>query len=159
MIITLENVLELAMAGEVYADTPLYADDGKFRMLTEDVTFLLPDGKLLHVKKGMYWDENSVPWIFSWLFPRSGKYAVPALAHDALYYDTTTSQEFADNFYKQLLQAVNASTFQVKCRLMAVHLRGWKWWRKNKYTPGERTLHNRKLINITKPDFNYENAM
>jgi hypothetical protein len=149
MVITLENVLELAKAGNVYSDTALYTDEGKFRMLKEDVTFLLPDGKLLHIQKGMIWDENSIPWFLQWLFPKSGKYAPPALVHDALYYDTTTSQEYADNVYRQFLEAVKASAFQVKWRYWGVSKFGDSWWRKNKYHPGPRVIHNRKLITIT----------
>lgn len=152
--ITKENVISKAKTNGVYMDSPCYSKDGKFRMLKSNVKFLLSNDKVLQIKKGMYWDENSIPWIFQWAFPKSGIYAIPALIHDALYFDTTTSQEFADMEFKYWMEALGISKFQCKVRYLMVRLFGWKWWNKNLKNPGERCKHNRKLIIIKNEENN-----
>lgn len=149
MMYNLTNILPAAKAAKVYNDTPLYSKDGRYRMLTSSVSFLLSDGKVLAIAPGMYWDENSVPYILQWAFPKSGIYAIPALVHDALYFDTSTSQAFADNEFKLWMQALGISNRQVWFRYWAVRLFGRKWWKRNVTNPRERCLHNRKLITLT----------
>lgn len=145
---TLENILEKAKAGAVYYDTPLWSKRGDYRMLMSDCAFQLSTGHVLSIRAGMYWDENSVPYILQWAFPKSGMYAVPALIHDALYFDTTTSQKFADDEFKKWMCAVGCSRFQCWFRYWAVRIFGGGYWRRNLKKPRERALHNRKLISL-----------
>ena len=145
---TLTNILEKAKAGAVYYDTPLWSKKGDYRMLMSSCVFELSNGKILSIAPGMYWDENSVPYILQWAFPKSGMYAVPALVHDALYFDTTTSQKFADKEFKKWMCAVGCSKFQCEFRYLAVRLFGGGYWKRNTHNPSERTLHNRKLIKL-----------
>ena len=150
MLITLANVLDLAKACKVYSDSPMYAKDGKYRVLQSDVSFELSNKQYLHIQKGMWWDENSIPWVFQWAFPKSGMYAVPALVHDALYYNTTTTQKFADNEFKYWMKAVDVNPFQLKFRYTTVRMFGGSYWSANVKNPSARCLHNRKLIQIEK---------
>ena len=145
---TLKNILEKAKAGSVYYDTPLWSKKGDYRMLMSSCVFELSDGRILSIAPGMYWDENSVPYVLQWAFPKSGMYAVPALIHDALYFDTTTSQEYADKEFKKWMCAVGCSRFQCAFRYLAVRLFGGSYWKRNTHNPSERTLHNRKLIKL-----------
>jgi hypothetical protein len=117
-------------------------------MLKSSVAFMLSNGRALAIRPGFYWDENSIPYVFQWAFPKSGMYAIPALVHDALYFDTSTTRLFADNEFKYWLQALGVSRRQVCFRYWAVRLFGWLYWRKNRKEPGERCLHNRTLITI-----------
>ncbi|ULT44151.1 DUF1353 domain-containing protein [Niabella defluvii] len=98
--LTVENILERAKANALYVDTPCFSRNGKYRMLKSNVCFLLTNGARLEVAAGMYWDENSIPYIFQWAFSKSGMYAAAALVHDALYFDTSTTQRFADDEFK-----------------------------------------------------------
>lgn len=154
---TLNNILKAAKAGSVYYDTTLYSKRGDYRMLMSSCEFELSDGKILSIAPGMYWDENSVPYILQWAFPKSGMYAIPALIHDALYFETSTTQRYADNEFKLWMQALEVSKWQVWFRYWAVRVFGGGWWRKNLNNPRERALHNRKLITI-KDVINTENS-
>lgn len=145
---TLTNILEKAKAGSVYYDTPLYSKRGDYRMLMSSCVFELSNGKILSIAPGMYWDENSVPYILQWAFPKSGMYAIPALIHDALYFDTTTTKDFADKEFKMWMQALEVRKRQVWFRYTAVKLFGGSYWKRNTHNPRERTLHNRKLIKL-----------
>lgn len=146
--ITLSNVYEKAKKNLVYCDTPIYSKKGEYRKLCSDVIFELSDKRILHIKKGFIWDENSIPLLLQFLFPKSGKYAVAALVHDALYYKTETTQFFADNEFKIWMKALKISEFQIKFRYWAVSVFGYKSWYKNLYNPSWRTKCNRKLITL-----------
>ena len=117
-------------------------------MLTSLVIFKLEDGKKLRIEPGFYWDENTIPWIFQWAFPKSGMYAVPALVHDALYYDTTTTQKYADEEFVKWMKALETSKFQLWWRKNIVRLFGWIHWNRNVVEPSQRCLHNRTKIKI-----------
>lgn len=145
---TLKNILEKAKAGSVYYDTPLWSKKGDYRMLMSSCVFELSDGRILSIAPGMYWDENSVPYVLQWAFPKSGMYAIPALVHDALYFDTTTTKDFADKEFKMWMQALEVRKRQVWFRYTAVKLFGGSYWKRNTHNPRERALHNRKLIKL-----------
>lgn len=147
-LITLTNVLQLAKKADVFLESPMYTKDGKYKVLKEDVQFLLSNSKVLIIKKGFYWDENSIPWLFQFIFPKSGIYAVPALVHDALYYNTTPTQKFADDEFKIWMKALDITPFQIKFRYTIVRLLGFTYWNKNVKNPSERCLHNRQLTKI-----------
>jgi hypothetical protein len=144
--ITFWNVKHRAMTGTVYADTPSYFD-AHIRVLTTDVVFKLSNGKYLHIAKGFEWDEQSVPWGLQWAFPKSGKYAVSALVHDALYYARYRSQKFADAEFKLWMdETINRN--QSWLRWAFVSLFGGIYWNKNIRKPSDRLLWNQQHIEI-----------
>ena len=146
--ITLTNVIDRARKCQVYADTAMYTNDGKYRFLTSDVIFELSDKRILHIKRGFVWDENSIPWLLQPLFPKSGKYAVAALVHDALYYKTETTRDFADKEFKIWMKALKIKSSQIWWRSFIVNVLGWTYWNKNINNPSIRCKNNRKLIKI-----------
>lgn len=127
MTITSDNILLLAQHGEVYSDTPSYWDY-RIRIVTDAVTFRLSNGQIMTIEKGFEWDEASIPFIFSWAFPKSGKYAFAALIHDALYYAKHDSQQFADKEFKYWMQATLNSRLQTIVRYAIVRIFGRFWW-------------------------------
>lgn len=142
--ITLDNIRKLAIAGQVYADTPSFKEH-RIRILTNDVVFQTTYGAKIMIMKGFEWDEASVPWYFRFAFPKSGKYAFAALLHDALYYQTTVTREVADReFYEWMKVTIN--TNQARLRYQFVKLFGWVYWNKNIKKPSVRCCQNRKLI-------------
>lgn len=146
--ITISNVLWKAQRCLVYSDTAMFTEDGQYRKITSDVYFELPDKRVLVIKKGFVWDENSIPWIAQPFFPKSGKYAVPALVHDALYYLTKTTRFYADKQYKEWMQFLGIKKFQIIVRYNMVWLFGWYAWYKNSYLPSQRCINNRKFVSL-----------
>ena len=146
-IITFWNVKYLAMEGAVYADTPSFFDSN-IRILKTNVKFKLSTGEYLHIEKGFEWDEQSVPWGLQWAFPKSGKYAVSALVHDALYYARFRSQKFADAEFKLWMDAM-INKNQSLLRWTFVSLFGGIYWKKNVRKPSERLLWNLQHLKIT----------
>lgn len=144
----LSTIYESVKAGKVYSDYPVFDASGKYRKLNEAVAFKLSDGTLLVIGAGFEWDENSIPFIFQPLFPKSGIYAVPALIHDALYYLAQGEQKFADMEFAIWMCALRINPVQIAFRLWAVDRFGDKWWKKNVEAPSDRCLRNRKLIKL-----------
>jgi hypothetical protein len=129
----------------VYADTPNYWDY-HVRVLTEAVTFKLSNGRIITLEKGFEWDEASIPWLFSWAFPKSGKYAYSALVHDAIYYAKYDSRKFADKEFRYWMQATLNNRLQIAVRYYIVRLFGWMYWDAKL---SNRAINNQKLISIT----------
>ena len=129
----------------VYSDTPNYWDY-RIRVLTEAVTFKLSNGRILTIERGFEWDEASIPWGFSWAFPKSGKYAFAALVHDALYYAKYDSQKFADREFRYWMEATLNSKLQTFVRFAMVRAFGGFWWRAKL---SNRAINNQSLISIT----------
>lgn len=145
--ITLDNIKSLVESNIIlYSDAPSFLNP-KIRVLTSNVKFLLSDGKTLTIKKGFEWDEVTVPYILQWAFPKSGKYAISALVHDALYYETYKSQKFADDEFKKWMD-VTINSNQSFMRWMFVRAFGYLYWNKNVKNPSARLLWNKKYIQI-----------
>lgn len=145
---TLSTIYASVNKGKVYSDYPMADARGKYRILDEPIAFKLSSGKLLLISEGFEWDENSIPFIFQPLFPKSGIYAVPALIHDALYYLTEGEQKAADMEYGIWMCALRLKPKQIAFRLWGVDVFGDKWWNKNLRNPGERCLRNRTRIKL-----------
>lgn len=145
--LTLDNVKDLIDSNKVlYSDSPSFLNP-KIRVLTSNVKFLLSDGKTLYIKKGFEWDEVTVPYILEWAFPKSGKYAISALVHDALYYKKYISQKFVDDEFKKWMD-VTINPNQSFLRWIFVRAFGWIYWKKNINSPSARFLWNQKYIQI-----------
>src|SRR5687767_6259371 len=107
MIITIDNIKALASEGLVYSDTPSFKEH-RIRILKTDCYFRMTSGDVIRIKRGFEWDEASVPVLFRFAFPKSGKYAFSALLHDALYYQTQVTRSEADReFYEWMKATIN----------------------------------------------------
>ena len=143
MIISNENILEEAGKGMVYADYPSITNH-RVRILATGINIQYSFGTLVNVKSGFQWDEASVPWIISFMFPKSGKYAYPALPHDVAYYGKFCTREQADKeFLKYSL--IVSNKFQSYARYIGVRAFGWIWWYKK---PSEMAISNMTKINV-----------
>lgn len=146
--ITLFSLKTYASEAAVYVDTPSYLE-AHIRILKKDVNFVLSTGELLTIKAGFEWDEQSVPYLLQWAFPKSGKYAYSALVHDALYYASHNSQKFADHEFKRWMDATgNIAPKQSWFRWAFVRMFGGIYWYKNIHKPSARCCYNRNLIEI-----------
>jgi hypothetical protein len=56
--------------------------------------------KKVVVPSGFVTDLASIPRAFWIIFPRDGKYSYPAIVHDFLYWDQSTTKEQADNILR-----------------------------------------------------------
>jgi len=149
-LIRLSNVYDLAKAGMVYSDTAAFDHSGRLRVLTSDVEFELSNGSILRIKKGFKWDENSIPFILQWAFPKSGVYAIPALIHDALYYLTHGERKFADMEFAVWMCALKIKAKQIGFRLLAVDIFGGRLWNRNLKSPSVICKQNREFIEFLK---------
>lgn len=144
--VRLDNVRLLASNAAVYYDTPSFYEQ-HIRILKSKVIFILSTGEELTIDEGFEWDEVSVPYLLQWAFPKSGKYAVSAMVHDALYYSMHKSQKFADDEFKRWMD-VMINKNQSLIRWAFVRVFGCIYWRKNKRNPSDRLLRNIKKITI-----------
>lgn len=142
--VTFDNIKQMADAGKVYAD---YADPNAHgrRITTTELRFQYPDGVKVIVQPGFNWDEASVPFFLQWAFPKSGKYAYPALPHDIAYYCKYWTRAEADNHFYMFSVGMNHGIFRSLLRYVGLRLFGWIVWRKK---PSKYAIANRKLIMI-----------
>lgn len=144
--ITYLNIQDRLIKNNLYCDTPVYSRKGRYRKLCTEVTFVLGTGQYMTIKPGFTWDENSIPWVLQPFFPKSGMYAASALVHDALYYLTAHSRIWVEDEFRRWMRATGIPRNQIFFRYWAVRLFGWRWWNRNKNSPSDRCIHNRKLI-------------
>lgn len=149
-LITEGNVFDLVSTQNAFVETPVYSGDkNQLKQLMEDISVKLSNGVALTIQKGFQWDEASVPYIFRWAFPKSGKYAFSALVHDALYYSIYISQKFADNELKFWMKKTRINNFQIFFRYIAVRIYGFSYWDRNVHLPSDRCIRNRSFIHFT----------
>lgn len=150
MVLTKDNILSVIMNNEEFVECPYYARKCRQKVLKSKVEVILSDGNQLTISEGFVWDEASVPYIFQWAFPKSGKYAFSALIHDALYYLAyKDNQKFCDKELRYWMEATNISKFQVFFRYLAVRLMGFSYFNRNIKNHSYRCIRNRRFLTIT----------
>lgn len=131
--------------GSIYADEPSYTDHG-IRVLRTPVKFRVSEKLSVTIQPGFEWDEASVPYLLQWAYPKSGKYAISAMLHDALYYRRYKSRKFADVvFYQWMKATINRD--QAVMRYLFVRAFGWIFWNKKR---SQRALKNSRLMTFGK---------
>lgn len=106
--------------------------DMDFWYLSSEMTWTLPKSALtVHVPRGFVTDFASVPSSFwSWM-PPVGRYGLPAIVHDWLYWDQKLSRGEADDIFDATLGEVGVSTFRKFILYRSVRWFGGKYWREN----------------------------
>lgn len=141
--ISYKNIKDLVDKGEVYSDYPDFRNH-KRRILKDSIEIEFSFGKRVRVEKGFNWDETTVPWIFEWAFPKSGKFAYAALPHDVAYYGEFCTRKQADKEYLIFSKLLFGSKVKAYLRYFLVRLIGWYYWNRTSYIGKE----NLKLIKI-----------
>lgn len=106
--------------------------DMDFWYLSGTMTWTLPQGAAsIHIPRGFVTDFASVPSSFwSWM-PPVGRYGLPAIVHDWLYWDQSLTRSEADGIFQTALSDLNVSAFRKFILYRSVRWFGGKYWREN----------------------------
>lgn len=106
--------------------------DMDFWYLSGTMTWTLPQGPTtINIPRGFVTDFASVPSSFwSWM-PPVGRYGLPAIVHDWLYWDQTLPRSQADDIFQAALNDLNVSSFRKFILYRSVRWFGGKYWREN----------------------------
>lgn len=155
MIITLENIRDLAVKCEVFRLSPVVYEKNIFK-ITEPVTIELSDKSLITLGAGWEYDGASVPWIFQPLFPKWGLYSYNSLPHDFCYYCLYKGRKFADKEHFLWGKAIGLKPLDNYIRYYFLRAFGWIYWNRSRNRPSIRAWRNRLLTTIIqKPECYY----
>lgn len=106
--------------------------DMDFWYLSGAMTWTLPQGPTtINVPRGFVTDFASVPSSFwSWM-PPLGRYGLPAVVHDWLYWEQTLTRSQADDIFEAALTDLDVSWFRKFILYRSVRWFGGKYWREN----------------------------
>jgi hypothetical protein len=97
------------------------------------------------VPRGFVTDFASVPRVFWSLFPRDGSYTYPAIVHDYLYWQQSTSREDADQIFDLMMKEFKVPRVTREAVYLAVRSGGSSAWNGNSRAKagGERRIVSR----------------
>jgi Protein of unknown function (DUF1353) len=100
--------------------------------LTNDMTWTIPgSATVLRVPRGFATDFASVPsWFWSWM-PPIGRYGLPAIVHDWLYWDQQLTRDQADGVFKTALDELKVSPWRRFVLYRSVRWFGQRYWQDN----------------------------
>lgn len=100
--------------------------------LSNDMHWTLPGGsRTILVPRGFATDFASVPQSFWAWMPPTGRYGLPAIVHDWLYWDQTLLRSQADEIFDNALGELDVSRWRRFVLYKAVRWFGSKYWREN----------------------------
>ena len=106
--------------------------DGANWVVEKPLVYEIADtGRRVVVPEGFVTDFASIPRPLWPIYPRTGRYQFPAVVHDFLYWEQSTTREDADRIF---LQGMKESTVAKKDRLIifnAVRIGGSAAWNRN----------------------------
>ena len=105
--------------------------DGKSWCLLEDFYYQHDDGKVIVTPAKFITDFASVPRLFWNILPPWGKYGFIAVAHDWLYYDQSTTKEYADDVLMAGMKLMGVDLADREIIYEAVHKAGQAAWDEN----------------------------
>ncbi len=91
-------------------------------------------GEVIVVPVGFRTDFASVPWLFTLVVPRWGKYGKAAVVHDYLYSQETGTQRSrrrADEIFREAMQVLDVAGWKRFLMFWAVRAFGWRTWNSN----------------------------
>ncbi|PYC03732.1 hypothetical protein DMX09_16455 [Pseudomonas protegens] len=117
----------------------------RYYYLTQEIGWKPNPGQTpppVQVSVGFVTDFASIPRAFWVALPTDGDYAYPAVIHDYLYWEQTTSREEADLILKYAMQDFGISTAKIMTIYGAVRAAGWAAWNENAKlkTTGEKRI-------------------
>ena len=83
------------------------------------------------VPRGFVTDLASIPAVFFSVLPKDAEYAHPAVIHDYLYWDQSTSRADADLIFKIAMEELEVGPKTVEAIYRAVSLFGGSTWKEN----------------------------
>lgn len=110
-----------------------YADGINWCVIEDFIFEYGEEGKgiIITVPKGFITDFASVPHVFWNILPPWGKYGPAAVVHDWLYYDQSTTKDFADDVLMEGMKVMQTEVLQRDIIYEAVHKAGQDAWNEN----------------------------
>jgi len=106
--------------------------DMDFWWLSADMIWTLPGGeKAIPVPRGFVTDFASVPEYFWAWMPPIGRYGLPAIVHDWLYWDQTLLRHQADDIFESALVDLGVARWRRFVLYRVVRWFGGRYWREN----------------------------
>ena len=106
--------------------------DMDYWYLSTDMTWTLPrSARTILVPRGFVTDFASVPPTFWAWMPPTGRYGLPAIVHDWLYWDQRVSRGEADDIFGDALGDLDVSSWRRFVLYHSVRWFGGKYWREN----------------------------
>lgn len=105
--------------------------------LSADMIWTVPGrGTSIIVPRGFATDFASVPQYFWTWMPPTGRYGLPAIVHDWLYWDQTLLRQQADDIFDGALAELGVSGWRRFVLYRSVRWFGAKYWRENTEAKG-----------------------
>ena len=106
--------------------------DMDYWYLSTDMTWTLPkSARTILIPRGFVTDFASVPTTFWAWMPPTGRYGLPAIVHDWLYWDQRFSRSEADDIFDAALADLSVSSWRKFVLYRSVRWFGGKYWREN----------------------------
>ncbi len=124
-------------------------EDGSTWVLMQEFGYLREVGGTNHqieVEVGFHTDFASVPWLAQLMFPTWGKYGNPAVIHDWLYWQQTTTRKYADDTFLDAMNVTGVDNMRKYVIYWGVRCFGCFAWIRNK--EDRITGYNRVISNI-----------
>jgi hypothetical protein len=129
--ITKDNVIEQLMSDELIVQSYVYSKkSSKYWKITEPLTIVLSNEKIINIGKGFTYDMSTVPkWLWSIIRPFNDG-LLGYLIHDRLYVirNHNMSRKEADKEMLFWTNLTNKNKFDNYLRYFFVRLFGWLWW-------------------------------
>lgn len=85
--------------------------------------------RAITVPQGFYTDLASVPQIFWWALPPTGRYGHAAILHDWLYWEQSCPRDVADRVFETAMAELDVPLSTRKAMWAAVRVGGAEYWR------------------------------
>jgi hypothetical protein len=106
--------------------------DMDYWYLSSDMTWTLPkSARTILIPRGFVTDFASVPTTFWAWMPPTGRYGLPAIVHDWLYWDQRMARSEADDVFGDALGDLDVSGWRHFVLYRSVRWFGGKYWREN----------------------------
>ena len=106
--------------------------DMDYWYLSNDMTWTLPkSARTILIPRGFVTDFASVPQTFWAWMPPTGRYGLPAIVHDWLYWDQRLARSEADDIFGDALNDLAVSSWRRFVLYRSVRWFGGKYWHEN----------------------------
>ena len=106
--------------------------DMDYWYLANDMSWTIPgSATIIRIPHGFATDFASIPsWFWRWM-PPVGRYGLPALAHDWLYWDQRYPRGQADNVFRSALEELGVPGWKKALLYRGVRQFGERYWNEN----------------------------
>jgi hypothetical protein len=105
--------------------------DGNYWYMLQDLEWLSADTHTVVIPIGFVTDFASIPRPIWWLLPKWGKYGLPGVLHDYLYWSQHVNRKTADGYLREAMADLKVPMWQKQVIWAAVRAFGGVAWSNN----------------------------